>query len=56
MSNDSGKSVVLQNEGARNLFPHPQKKKKKKDSFFRSSLSSENDRDVRVRLTRMTLS
>ena len=55
MSNDSGKSVVLQNEGARNLFPHPQKKKKK-DSFFRSSLSSENDRDVRVRLTRMTLS
>ena len=29
MSNDSGKSVVLQNEGARNLFPHPQKKKKK---------------------------
>ena len=33
MSNDSGKSVVLQNEGARNLFPHPQKKKKKKTAF-----------------------
>lgn len=28
MSNDWGEPVVLQDQGARNLFPHPQKKKK----------------------------
>lgn len=47
MSNDWEEPMVLQDEGARNLFQL---------SFLRSSRYSENDKDVGVKQTRMSLS
>ena len=38
--------MVLQDEGARNLFPHPQKKKKKDNSAFSEAAGPVNTTEM----------